>query len=121
MIEENRREVTNPHDKITIDYTDPEAAQLAIMIIGHGTYGVDGDDGMPIFIFGGSEEWITKKYGKSLDEWAKTIDFKRIAKAMESMRIEDGERSSINDPVGYAHNYAKRIRVRKVQDEDQKP
>lgn len=105
------REVINPHDKIFIEYSDKEAAQVAILLIGNGQYGIDGDDGLPLLLFGGHEEWSEKTYGKSFDEWLGIISMERVALALDSMRI-DGERSSLYDPVGNAHKMAKRIRNR---------
>ncbi len=37
MSEATRREITNPHDRITIDYPDPEAADLAVIVVGQGS------------------------------------------------------------------------------------
>lgn len=99
----SRREVTNPHDKITIDYSDPEAAQIAVLLVGGGAYGIA--DEMPIFILGGSEEWAQETYGKSLADFADTVSSERVIKALRSMQLEH-VRSSMSDPVGKAHGYA---------------
>lgn len=49
-------EIANPSDKATIDCTNLLAAQLAVLIIGNGKYGIidnAGENGMPPFILGG--------------------------------------------------------------------
>jgi hypothetical protein len=103
------REVTNPHDKITIDCMDMDAARLAVLYVGDGWYGIDGEGGMPILAMGASETWAKETYKKSLQEWAESIEAERLATALESMQLV-GERSSLSDPVKNAHEMAKQIR-----------
>jgi hypothetical protein len=99
------REVINPHDKITIDCSDMDAAQLAVLFVGNGKYGIEGDDGLPLLLLGGSEEWSQKVHGKSMGEWSDSISEERLKAALLSMELT-GRRSSISDPVGYAHKIA---------------
>ena len=110
----NRREVINPHDEITIDYTDVEAARLAVIIVGGGLYAIENSDalvadGLPMMLFGQQDSWTQHEYGKSFDEWCASIQKSRIAAALETMRLEH-ERTSLNDPVGYASGLAVSIR-----------
>lgn len=104
-----RREIINPHDKITIDYSDQEAADCAVIVAGEGRYGIDGDDGLPLLLFGGHEEWCSKKHGCSIKELLERVGMHRLATALESMLVE-GKRTSMSDPVGWAHKTAQQIR-----------
>jgi hypothetical protein len=109
-----RYEVINPHDKITIDCTNIPAAQLAVIYVGRGGYGIDDGDGkniLPILLFGGHEKWAQENYGMSFEEWQDTVRPEDMATALESMRLEH-ERSSSSDPVGNAHEMARRIRAK---------
>jgi len=99
------REVTNPHDKVTIDYTDVAAARMAVIIVGEGAYGIDGENGMPIFLFGGGVAWIKENYGMTPDEWFDSISNDRIIKALASFS-NVGRRTSLSDIVSYAHRRA---------------
>lgn len=105
---ENRKELINPHDKITLDCSNVQAAQMAVLILGNGAYGIE-DDVLPLLLFGTAEKWCQEKYGKCLEEWMESIELADIATVFESMRLEH-ERSSISDPVGHAHEYAAAIR-----------
>jgi hypothetical protein len=105
----NEREIINPHDKIFIDCSDMPAAQKAILLIGAGQYGIEGEDGLPLLVFGGQEEWSQKIYNQSFQEWFDSVPLDRVAEALLSMRLE-GERSSLYDLVGRAHKIAKRIK-----------
>jgi hypothetical protein len=104
------REVTNPHDKITIDYTDVDAARLAVLYVGNGWDCNQGGEGMSILSMGAAENGAIKTYGTPLQNWADKIDAGRLATALESMQLQ-GERSSLSDPVGTAHEMAKKIRA----------
>lgn len=102
------RKVINPHDEITIGYDDVDAARIALLIVGAGAYCIEGDD-MPLFVFGGSEEWVQKTYNMPMGDWLGTVSKERICAALESMAIV-GYRSSMSDPVGNAHKVAARMR-----------
>ncbi len=104
------REVINPHDAIFIAYTDPEAARMAVLIVGNGAYGIEGDDGLPLLLFGASE-WVADTYGLTVQQWFDRMDRERLATALESMRLK-GERSSLSDPVGVAHRLAANMRAK---------
>lgn len=104
----DRREVTNPHDKITIDYTDKDAARAAVLWVGEGAYGIEGEDGMPLLIFGAAETWIRDQYDKTIAEFFDTVSKERLIVALKSMRLSH-RRSSMSDPVGNAHRMAKAL------------
>jgi hypothetical protein len=108
-----RREVSNPSDYATIEYKDMLAACLAVCIVGNGKYGIvddEGDQGMPIFLFGGHDEWFTSKFGMDFETAFAQTDKEKIAAALESMQLR-GERSSMNDFCGRAHEMAKALRA----------
>lgn len=102
------REVANPHDAIFVDCGDMEAARLAVLAVGMGAYGIEGDDGLPILLWG-ADTWVQETYQMSLEEWMASVDKLRVATALESFSL-CGERSSISDPVGKAHRLAQSIR-----------
>lgn len=90
-----RREIINPHDCFTIDYSDPSAAQKAVILLGEGQYGIDGSGGLPLLLIEGTEEtWCKTHHGCEFMAWWNSIDRQRVAKAMLSVRLE-GERSSV--------------------------
>lgn len=134
-------EIINPSDKYTIK-GDLKTVALATVMLGQGVYGLHNDKDeqvMPIFIFGGSDEWFTEQFGQSLQEVSDTADDILLANVFDSVLIGDfadraayelglelieGEekreqwwcewhdkrRSSMNDIGGRAHNYAKKLR-----------
>lgn len=107
-----RREISNPSDYATIDCTDKIAASIAIVIMGQGHYGIiddEGDEGMPIFLFGGHDEWFKGKFGKSFEEAIETTGISRIADALDTIQL-DGKRTSMNDFTARAHRLAKELR-----------
>jgi hypothetical protein len=101
----NIREVTNPSDRITINYDDKDAARLAVLVMGRGCYGISGDDGMPVFILGGCTDWVKKEYGKTPDEFCDSIPKERVIVALESFQYVH-ERTSTNGIVDTAHELA---------------
>jgi hypothetical protein len=105
----DRREITNPHDKMTIDCTDMDAARVAVIVLGNGAYGISGDDGLPILLFGGAEHWAQETYGKSIQQFLDSVEPENLAAVLETIQLESG-RSSINDSVGTAHKWAANIR-----------
>ena len=109
---EKRQELINPSDKITIDCTDFEAACIGVCLLGCGKYGIQGAPGedMPLFLFGGHDEWFTNTFGDLFEMRLNAMPRERIAVALESMRVE-GERTSVNDICGVAQRLAKRLRA----------
>jgi DNA repair photolyase len=100
------KEVQNPHDKMFIDISDKEAACVAIVMCGEGWYGIE--DTMPLFA---DDDFAKENFGKPWQELFDSMDKLRVARALESMRLEH-ERSSMSDPVGWAHKTAEIIRKR---------
>lgn len=105
-------EIANPRDKAIIDCTNLLAAQLAVLIIGNGKYGITdntGENGMPSFVLGGINEWPIEKHGMSLEQALDATPLSEIIKALQSVKL-CGERTSINDFTTRAHEIAKTLK-----------
>lgn len=103
-----RLEISNPSDKATIDCTNLLAAHLAVVLLASGRFGIiddDGEHGMPIFLFGGHDEFFQNKHGKALKDAFYSCGYKEVAKALKSIELV-GERSSLNDFTSRAHELA---------------
>ena len=103
-----RLEISNPSDKATIDCSNLLAARLAVLILSNGKYGIvddEGGNGMPIFLFGGHDEWLQEKHGKNFEQAIKDTPRIEIADALMSIKL-DGERTSLNDFTERAHRMA---------------
>lgn len=111
-------EIINPSDPYTMEADDLQIAAVAVCLLGDGKYaakGVEADSGqdVPIFLFGGVDEWFTEKFGMDYFETAShTLNNRNdaLARAFESVKLARGERSSINDIGGRACSIAKAIR-----------
>lgn len=109
MPEPEWREVINPHDKMFIDYADRDAARLAVLFVGNGAYGIEGEDGLPLLLFGSAEKWFAERYpGGGLQAVIESVSRERLILALRSMRLQS-ERSSLYDPVGAAQELADRL------------
>lgn len=141
-------ELINPSDPYTFIAEDLETAAHVVFALSPA-YGArpkdEGNEGVPIFIFGGWEEWYTEKFGRTPDE--ELIAKKNaIADALDSMMLggfedrrryhaaldaitdpekrekfiaewQDG-RSSLNDIGTYAHALAKQLRQMEANNEN---
>lgn len=64
-------EIINPSDKYTVQAPDLEIAAVACTLLGEGKYafqGLDNDAEVPLFLFGGHDEWFSDKFGASFSE-----------------------------------------------------
>jgi hypothetical protein len=103
-------ELVNPSDHIIIDHDDFEAVVAASLIIGRGKYGLKdekGETAMPIFLMGGTEEWVKETFNKTLEELI-MMELPRLAAALEKFYAPHP--TSLNNIVEYAHAYAKKVR-----------
>lgn len=78
-------EISNPSDAYTIT-GDPKDAALATLILGVGRYGLtdkDGENVLPIFLFGGHKEWVKATFGH--DDLGKETEARNAA-IVESLR-----------------------------------
>lgn len=57
-------ELVNPSDAVTFVGDDPKVAGIATLLLGNGWYalrGEDGEDFVPLMIFGGHVEWLASQ------------------------------------------------------------
>lgn len=101
-------EIVNPSDKAFVSGNDWEAVCLSVLVVGAGKYGITGAKDMPVFYFGGHDEWFQEQFGRTFAESIEHVGRKKIAEALASFRLAS-ERSSMNDFVGYAHKKAKEL------------
>lgn len=63
--------IINPSDPYTLAGDDFQAVALAVLMLGEGRYAareLDGDREVPMFFFGGAEEWYTSNFSISLGD-----------------------------------------------------
>jgi len=89
----------NPSDAIYFEVDgeiDEIAAAVAILFLGQGRYGLDGPDGcvVPIWLFGGHEEWFRDRGWDVNDAIAEKTD--AAADFLDTLKYE-GERTSMNN------------------------
>lgn len=105
------REITNPFDIVTIDYSDVDAARVAVIMLAGGAYGIMGsgsDEGMPLFA---NNLWVRKIYGSTAQELADRVGPARIVAALQSVRCS-GTSPAGNTLMVNAHMMANGIIVR---------
>lgn len=99
--------LVNPSDPYTFIADDLETAAIVVysLSLGYGATTKDGKIAVPIFIFGGAEEWYSKQFGRSVEDGVKAKR-KQVAEALSSMMLghfEDRRRyeaalAAITDP-----------------------
>ncbi len=101
-----------------------EVAALVTFFLGEGSYGadqIDGDLRVPVFLLGGSNEWIKETFGKDTADFIGGADPNQMADALDSLLIggpSDRERFTkgialIEDPhdrMRFKHEYTDRKR-----------
>lgn len=137
-------EIVNPSDMYTIEADSFELACTATCILGEGAYSlieIDGDNEMPLFFFGGHNEWFEKTFGHNFTQSLELFAPEQIAVALDSVLIggkenrqtyrdgleliddpakreewrrrwHDERRSSLNDIGGRAYAIAKALKER---------
>lgn len=83
-------EIINPSDPYTMRAESFQEAAVAICLLGEGRYGlqeIDGEHEVPIFLFGGANEWFTKTFGHDVEDCYKRADWSRIADVLGSVTI----------------------------------
>ena len=135
-------EIVNMSDPYTIR-GDFELVSLAIGILGKGKYAgmeIDGDRRIPLFIFGGTDQWFMEQFGVSFDNSFLRVDKNALADVFDSVvigsaddrqefeaiihgfstdsackafRLERHEKmlSSMNDIASYAYSIADSLRL----------
>lgn len=108
-------EIINPSDKAFLDADDLEVAAVACVFIGRGQYGLDpetkGATSVPVFIFGGADEWFAEQFGRSFSDSCDLVKRDKLPSLIECLRSARlaGKRSSLNDFTGYAHRLAEKM------------
>lgn len=104
-----RFEIVNPSDECYIYSDDPIIAAAAVCVVGEGAYGMNEKGGerfeMPIFLFGGSEEWFKEKTGAGFDVYLKNNHLK-ISDCLKTFEYPK-ERTSLNNIGARASAWAK--------------
>lgn len=115
-----RYEIINPSDELFFDAPSLEIAAAVVVLLGQGQYGgepVDGGERVPIFLFGGHDDWYRKHFDCTVDESLQRLDRIALAEAMESVALPEGrERTSLNDIARRARAYAQAFRAEKEED-----
>lgn len=110
-----RFELINPSDPYTFTAPDLETAALAVVLLSRGQYGgksLDGGNDVPIFLFGGHNEWFTEKFGRTVQESLDHIAHEAIAACLDTFTLGREERSSMNNIGKGAQMLAKALRER---------
>jgi len=94
--------IINPSDPYHLTADDLVLAAIAACLLGHGKYALeatDGSEGVPLFLFGGQDEWFAAQGAGSFDAALTAATGQRaeaLAEVLESVTIV-GTRSSLND------------------------
>lgn len=108
----------NPSDPYHLTADDLVVAAVAVCLLGHGKYALDardGTQGMPLFVFGGHDEWFKAQSGS---DFTTTLDSviegraQELIAVLESVTLEVPERSSTNNIGGRAESLAQTLRER---------
>lgn len=107
-------EVINPSDEVYLT-GEGEALAAAGLFLGRGQYGLQdkatGKEFMPIFMFGGTDEWWTKTFGRTFSAYMDTKPHEEIAKVLDTLEYA-GERSSMTDIGKNAKSNAHALRAK---------
>lgn len=82
-------EIVNPSDPYTLACDDYEVVALAGLMLGKGHYAmceIDGEREVPLFLFGGAEEWFSQTFGHTLSDSLKAKS-RNVAEALDSVMI----------------------------------
>jgi len=105
-------ECINPSDKIYCESDDLLSLGIVALIF-KGQYPfeeIDGEKKVPLFMFGGGEEWL-KENGEDINNNGLIErNSEGVIKCLESFKLASGDRTSMNDICGYAHKYAQHLR-----------
>lgn len=87
-------DIINPSDACMMITDDREAAAIAVVLIGNGQYGLeqlDAKDGeepfkVPMFLFGGHDEWWTRTFGHNFETGAKLYADEKAGLLIDALR-----------------------------------
>ncbi len=126
-------DIVNPSDDVTFFADDLEVAYMVCLLLGEGRYGLNDEDGnevMPLLLFGTFEEWQKKNHFSFDTIYANKLD--KVITALRTMmccrvrerqaviaavgddlealaRYNDEKRSSLNNICDYAFVVANRL------------
>jgi len=84
-------DIVNPSDPYTMDAPDLATALSAVCLLGEGRYGLRDRDGavvVPVFLFGGHDEWARANFdGKDLEAVLASVSFSAVADCLDSCVI----------------------------------
>ena len=112
-------EIINPSDKAFIE-GEVDVCCMATILFARGQYGlaqVDGELEMPLFLFGGCDEWFKKQFGKETQALYDEMSVEEISAALHSVHLA-GERSSLNDFTSYAHKLGDQLLSKRVDESE---
>lgn len=95
-------EIINPSDKCFMIAEDLMVAAIAVSLLSEGKYaleGVDNDKEVPLFLFGGHDEWFKNQFDLSFEEAMLVVVSEKkpqLISALESIEYES-ERGSLNN------------------------
>lgn len=115
-----KMEIVNPSDECYLENDDIEASAFVTMVISSGQYplkDMDGNELMPLFLFGGCEEYWLKKFGHSIEVFLESegVD-KRLVDVCDSFYYVR-ERSSLNDIGKAFKSFGETARKKSLQEE----
>jgi len=109
-------EIINPSDPYTMETEDWEAACIATVLLGSGQYAlheVGGERSMPIFIFGGADEWFKEQFGCTFEESLHRVDNPRVGAVLDTvLTCKATERQDFKDAIALIDDPAKREQYR---------
>lgn len=84
--------LANPSDPYTFVADDLETAALVVFMLStaYGANTKNGEIAVPIFIFGGAEEWYAEQFGRNIEEGI-TAKKEQLVAALNSMTLGDFE------------------------------
>lgn len=111
-------EIVNPSDPYTLEAPSLDVAAVACSFLGEGKYGLkaldsDASNDVPIFLFGGHDEWFLEKSSLNYEDTADhVIHTKReeLATCLDSVRLGQARRSSLNNIKARAQALSNAIR-----------
>ena len=104
-------ELINPSDAVFFEAPSLLVAAFAVVYLSpsYGAKEVNGNLEVPIFMFGGAEEWFEKQLNvKDIKETFRTVA-KDVAACLKTFHLGKGKRTSINNICKYAHDDAKSL------------
>ncbi len=112
--------IINPSDPYHLTADDLVLAGIAACLLGSGKYALeaaDGSEGVPLFLFGGHDEWFAARGAQSFESALEAALDQRsedLARIFDSVTLE-GTRSSLNDIGAAASKLATGIREQASQ------